>query len=102
MKKASKLNKSKPNMKVIAYSVIALVFVALTFLVDWLFIIGAVIMGALSQKELMKNLKEIFPTEYGDDIAAHHSSLSKAHRFATEENLRAGRVQVLRAELCLI
>ena len=44
----------KPNMKVIIYSIIALGFLALTFLFDWLFIIGAVILIYLNQKELMK------------------------------------------------
>tara|TARA_Y100000310_G_scaffold69026_1_gene64401 strand:+ start:19635 stop:19781 length:147 start_codon:yes stop_codon:yes gene_type:complete len=45
---------AKPNIKVIIYSIIALGFLALTFLVDWLFIIGAVILIYLNQKELMK------------------------------------------------
>ena len=49
-----KEKESKPNTKVIIYSLIALGFVALTFLVDWLFIIGAIIMIWLNQKELMK------------------------------------------------
>ena len=41
-------------------------------------------------------LKERFPTVYGDDnIAAHHSSLSKAHRFDIEEKLRAGKLKVV-------
>jgi len=48
------MKKKKPNLKVIIYSLIAIGFVALTFLVDWLFIIGAVIMIYLNQKELMK------------------------------------------------
>jgi len=52
MKKQAK-NK-KPNIKVIIYSLIALGFVALTFLVDWLFIIGAIIIIYLNQRELMK------------------------------------------------
>jgi len=43
----------KVNKKVIAYSLIALGFMALTFLVNWMFIIGAVLMGWLNQKELM-------------------------------------------------
>tara|TARA_Y100000310_G_C20574114_1_gene759607 strand:- start:168 stop:326 length:159 start_codon:yes stop_codon:yes gene_type:complete len=47
-------HKSKPNIKVIIYSILALGFVALTFLVDWLFIIGAVVLIYLNQKELMK------------------------------------------------
>ena len=43
----------KINKKVIVYSVIALGFLALTFLVDWLFIIGAVVMIWLNQREIM-------------------------------------------------
>jgi len=47
-------------------------------------------------ERVVQNLKEKFPTEYGDDIvAAHHSSLSKSHRFATEEALRAGKLKVV-------
>jgi len=42
------------NPKVVLFSLIALGFLALTFLVDWIFIIGAVIMMYLNQKELMK------------------------------------------------
>jgi hypothetical protein len=44
----------KPNLKVIIFSFIALGFLALTFFVDWMFIIGAVVMMFLNQKELMK------------------------------------------------
>ncbi|MBW6442575.1 ATP-dependent helicase [Patescibacteria group bacterium] len=41
-------------------------------------------------------LKDRFPTEYGDDnIAAHHSSLSKNHRFDIEERLRQGKLKVV-------
>ena len=41
-------------------------------------------------------LKEKYPTVYGDDnIAAHHSSLSKDHRFDIEEKLRAGKLKVV-------
>jgi hypothetical protein len=54
IKKSRKKNK-KPNIKIIIYSIVALGFIALTFLVDWLFIIGALIMVWLNQKELMKN-----------------------------------------------
>jgi len=46
--------KSKTNWKVVAYSIIALGFLALTFLVDWIFIIGAVILIYLNKKELGK------------------------------------------------
>ncbi len=49
--------KNKPNIKVIIYSLIALGFMILTFLVDWMFIIGAAIMIWLNQKELMKKKK---------------------------------------------
>ncbi len=45
---------SKPNLKVIIYSIIALGFLAMTFFIDWIFIIGAVVMVFLNQKELMK------------------------------------------------
>jgi len=48
-------NKKKANKKVIIYSVLALICLALTFTVDWLFIIGAVILMILNQKELSKN-----------------------------------------------
>jgi hypothetical protein len=44
----------KVNIKVIIYSIIAFGFIALTFLVDWMFIIGAVILMYLNQRELMK------------------------------------------------
>jgi hypothetical protein len=49
----------KHNPKVIAYSLIALSFLAMTFLVDWIFIIGAVVMVYLNQRELMR--KKIIP-----------------------------------------
>ncbi len=42
------------NWKVVVYSIIALGFLVLTFLVDWMFIIGAVVLLFLNQKELMK------------------------------------------------
>ena len=47
------MSRKKPNIKVIIYSLIALGFLGLTFYVDWMFIIGAVIMIYLNQKELM-------------------------------------------------
>ena len=46
--------KNKPNIKVILYSLIGLGCIALTFFVDWIFIIGAVIVLWLNQRELMK------------------------------------------------
>jgi len=42
------------NKKVVFNSLIALVFIFLTFTVDWLFIIPAVILLIINQKELMK------------------------------------------------
>ena len=53
-----KKQKNKPNIKVIIYSILALGFVTLTFLVDWMFIIGAVILIYLNQKELMMDKKK--------------------------------------------
>lgn len=47
-------------------------------------------------ERVVSHLKDKFPTEYGDDsIAAHHSSLSKSHRFEIEENLRNGNLKVV-------
>jgi hypothetical protein len=45
----------KTNYKIIINSIIALGFFALSFLVNWMFIIGAVVMIYLNQKELIKN-----------------------------------------------
>jgi hypothetical protein len=39
--------------RVVIFSLLALGFLVLTFLVDWLFIIGAVVFMFLNQKELM-------------------------------------------------
>jgi membrane protein CcdC involved in cytochrome C biogenesis len=50
--------KRKPNIKIIIFSLIALGCLALTFFVDWLFIIPAAILMYLNQKELMKNRKK--------------------------------------------
>jgi ATP-dependent Lhr-like helicase len=47
-------------------------------------------------ERVVNYLKERFPTEYGEDnIAAHHSSLSKVHRFDIEERLRQGKLKVV-------
>ena len=47
-------------------------------------------------ERVVNHLKENFPTEYGDDnIAAHHSSLSKDFRFDIEEKLRDGKLKVV-------
>jgi hypothetical protein len=42
------------NKKVILYSLIALIFVVLSFTIDWLFLIGAVVLMIINQRELMK------------------------------------------------
>jgi hypothetical protein len=42
------------NRKVVILSIIALGFLALTFLVDWIFIVGAAVIVWLNHKELMK------------------------------------------------
>ena len=45
---------NKFNLKVVIYSIIALGFMILTFLVDWIFIVGAVALVYLNHKELFK------------------------------------------------
>ena len=45
------------NKKVIFFSILALGFLVLTYFVDWLFIIGAVILIYLNKRELNKNKK---------------------------------------------
>jgi len=42
------------NNKVIIFSILALGFVVLTFLVNWLFIFGALILAYLNHRELIK------------------------------------------------
>lgn len=42
------------NLKVVVYSLIALVCIYLTFTINWIFLIGAIILMFLNQKELMK------------------------------------------------
>ncbi len=47
-------------------------------------------------ERIVNHLKDKFPTQYGDNnIAAHHASLSKKHRFQIEENLRQGKLKVV-------
>jgi ATP-dependent helicase Lhr and Lhr-like helicase len=46
-------------------------------------------------ERVVNHLKEKFPTEYGEDIAAHHGSLSKDLRFNIEERLRNGELKVV-------
>jgi len=49
----SKKTKRRMNKKVVFLSLLALVFIALTFLVHWAFIIGAVIIMLINQRELL-------------------------------------------------
>ena len=46
--------KKKTNWSVVLLSIVALGFIALTFLVDWIFIIGAVIIFFVNQGLLKK------------------------------------------------
>jgi len=42
------------KIKVVIFSMLAIGFLALTYFVDWLFIIGAIVLVFLNQKELFK------------------------------------------------
>jgi len=47
-------------------------------------------------ERVVNYLKDNFPGDYGDhNIAAHHSSLSKSHRFDIEERLRDGKLKIV-------
>ena len=46
--------KNKVNKKVILYSILALISIALMFIVDWIFIAPAAYLVWLNQKELSK------------------------------------------------
>jgi len=47
-------------------------------------------------ERVVAHLRDKFPTIYGEDnIAAHHGSLSKEHRFNIEERLRNGNLKVV-------
>lgn len=45
------------NPKVFYLSILAIVFVILAIIIDWLFLIGAVIIMIYNQKQLMKKTK---------------------------------------------
>lgn len=44
-------------------------------------------------ERVVHNLKDKFPKFYGENIGAHHGSLSKAHRHKLEDDLRAGKIK---------
>jgi len=46
-------------------------------------------------ERVVHHLKEMFPSRYLEDIGAHHSSLSKEHRFNIEQRLREGKLKVV-------
>ena len=46
--------KSKFNLKIVIFSLIALGFIALTFLVNPYFVIGAIVFMLINQRELTK------------------------------------------------
>ncbi len=46
-------------------------------------------------ERVVHNLKEMFPQEYREKVAAHHGSLSKSARFKTEQDLRDGNLKVV-------
>ena len=46
-------------------------------------------------ERVVHNLKEMYPASYNERIAAHHGSLSKGARFATEQDLREGKLKVV-------
>lgn len=46
-------------------------------------------------ERVVHTLKELYPKFYGENIAAHHGSLSKDNRFSTEQGLRDGKLKVV-------
>lgn len=46
-------------------------------------------------ERVVHHLKERFPKKYFENIGAHHSSLSKEHRFNIEQRLREGKLNVV-------
>lgn len=46
-------------------------------------------------ERVVHNLKEMFPQDYREKVAAHHGSLSKSARFKTEQDLRNGNLKVV-------
>jgi ATP-dependent Lhr-like helicase len=46
-------------------------------------------------ERVVHHLKDMFPSRYSEDIGAHHSSLSRKHRFDIEQRLREGKLKVV-------
>ena len=46
-------------------------------------------------ERVIHHLKEMFPSKYLEEIGAHHSSLSREHRFNIEDKLRKGELRVV-------
>jgi len=46
-------------------------------------------------ERVVNHLKDMFPENYIENIGAHHSALSKEHRFEIEEKLRKGELKVV-------
>ncbi len=46
-------------------------------------------------ERVVNHLKDMFPENYTENVGAHHSSLSKEHRFNIEERLRKGELKVV-------
>jgi ATP-dependent Lhr-like helicase len=46
-------------------------------------------------ERIVHNLREKYPGQYVENIGAHHSSLSKEHRFDIEQKLREGKLNVV-------
>ncbi|MBW2992522.1 ATP-dependent helicase [Candidatus Woesearchaeota archaeon] len=46
-------------------------------------------------ERVVDNLKDKFPKFYKENIAAHHGSLSKEHRFSVEQRLREGKLKCI-------
>ena len=44
-------------------------------------------------ERVVSNLRDTFPKNYGENIGAHHGSLSKEHRFDIEQKLREGKLK---------
>jgi len=46
-------------------------------------------------ERVINHLKDLFPENYIENIGAHHSALSKEHRFEIEDKLRKGELKVV-------